>query len=245
MNFSNNVPPQPSTMAFNGSLQPFESQSQQQQQLQVHHYHHGYDHTDQSVMMMSNLSPTSIDSGYGDQGSVNMSDHGESPPTSHLTNFQNPSWPEYQGLNNNNNNTNLFSFEGQTTKTCSQDHHHTNTFCNNNPHQQYLSSHSFHHANSFSQHSNVDFYMGGEKINSENLDCAFGDCSQEEISEFVDQVLNSLDIIPTPNSNTTFADSTTANGSLCQDCGHFNPIDWESVLVEIDCRHCGAKIRQT
>jgi hypothetical protein len=69
----------------------------------------------------------------------------------------------------------------------------------------------------------------------------FGGCSQEEISNLVDQVLSSIDVFSSTNDadvrttpgdadvRTTSvdadADARPSNGTLCQDCGNFVLID--------------------
>lgn len=84
----------------------------------------------------------------------------------------------------------------------------------------------------------------------------FGGCSQEEISNLVDQVLSSIDdVFTTSNVNGSDSGSDAAavvvaggqcGGSLCQDCGNFVSVDSNPepfATTEAVCQHCGASIR--
>jgi DNA-directed RNA polymerase subunit M/transcription elongation factor TFIIS len=77
----------------------------------------------------------------------------------------------------------------------------------------------------------------------EDTQFGFGGCSQEEISNLVDQVLSSIDAFPTTTDVQVECDNRQTSGTLCQDCGNFVEIETSpNDLTHLFCQHCGASI---
>ena len=129
------------------------------------------------------------------------------------------------------------------------DSNHINSFnhyCSENNHESpdslasvnyYIPSNETEHSSSDLAHLEEDSQFG------------FGGCSQEEISNIVDQVLSTIDAFPTTTTTPPTATATidsgvqVTSGTLCQDCGNFVELEPAPLHSELFCQHCGASIK--
>ena len=115
------------------------------------------------------------------------------------------------------------------------------TYCSENNHDSpdSLASVNYFIPNSGTEHSNGDLVHL-----EEDSQFGFGGCSQEEISNIVDQVLSTIDAFPTTTTTTTIESGIQhTSGTLCQDCGNFVELESVPLHLELFCQHCGASIK--
>jgi hypothetical protein len=114
-----------------------------------------------------------------------------------------------------------------------------NNYCSENNHDSpdSLTSVNYFIPSNGTEHSNSDLTQL-----EEDSQFGFGGCSQEEISNIVDQVLSTIDAFPT-TTTTIESDIQLTSGTLCQDCGNFVELEPAPIHLELFCQHCGASIK--
>ena len=178
------------------------------------------------------------------------------------------------GLQNPNNGPFVYSYENNlTSTTCLPSTATTfqpdkiNNHHNQHQHQHQINPymHEQEYANARADSlSSVNYFLPGSETQQASDDFAhledeaqfeFGGCSQEEISNLVDQVLSSIDVFTTTSAPTTTTTTQTtatsldaintspASGSLCQDCGNFVAFEASLERLETVCQDCGAAIK--
>ena len=252
-------------------------QQQQQQHLQQSEtchskpYRHQQHTQDRSLLLLPNVSPISMDSGYGGPGSVgslHSSSSAESPmhSGSNIGSFPSSPWAGQSQDYLNQGSPFIYSYETHLSANSSKCLPSPVVFQTPNGHQKTSHQHQIHpyiHPTQYCSTSSSstgsltggNFYIPSgqtEQASQEftNLEdeaqFEFGGCSQEEISNLVDQVLSSIDVFTTPNVTDTDTVVRLASGSLCQDCGNFVSVDSNpkpDATTDAVCQHCGASIR--
>ena len=222
------------------------------------HQHSAYpDHSGNRSLLLPNVSPSSMDSGYGGPGSVgslHSSSSSDSPmhSGSNLASFPSSPWPAQTSQDYlNQNSPYMYSYDGYApTKKCLLNNESNNM--DSYP-SQYCVPNSI-DTTSTDCLSRVNYFIPSSETGQANSELVhleedshfgFGGCSQEEISNLVDQVLSSIDAFPTTTDSDIrdVCDNRSTSGTLCQDCGNFVELEPTSSHLETVCQHCGATIK--
>ena len=218
--------------------------------------------TNRSLLLLPNVSPSSMDSGYGGPGSVgslhSSSSTSESPMHSGSS-FPSSPWTGQNQDYLSQNSPYMYSYETTTTAASNKPSHiyessnalqkiernqihsfssQPSHYCSDNNIADSLTAVNYFIPSSQTGHPNSDFVHL-----EEDTQFGFGGCSQEEISNLVDQVLSSIDAFPTTTDVQVECDNRQTSGTLCQDCGNFVEIETSpNDLTHLFCQHCGASI---
>ena len=239
---------------------------QQQQQQPVESCYQ--DLSNRSLLLLPNVSPSSMDSGYGGPGSVgslhSSSSTSESPMHSGSS-FPSSPWTGQNQEYLSQTSPYMYSYETNlttsTTAASATSSKPSNLYESSNALQKIERNqiHSFSQPSHYCPDNNipgslttVNYFIPSSQTDHANEDFVhleedtqfgFGGCSQEEISNLVDQVLSSIDAFPTTTDVQVECDNRQTSGTLCQDCGNFVEIDTSlNDLTHLFCQHCGASI---